>query len=147
MNRIIVLAAACLLAPLASAQLYKYVDKDGKTVYTDQPPPDAIAKPVYGGANAAPAPAPKTFVDRDKELQKGRDKVRDEAKKADDKANLAARREEDCKIATSNARMYEEGGRMMKTNEQGERVFLSDEELEAAKAKSRREVEEACKKS
>jgi len=147
MKKIIVLAAACLLAPLASAQLYKYVDKDGKTVYTDQPPPDAVAKPITGGANAAPPPPPKSFVERDKELQKGRDKVKDEAKKSDEKARLAAEREENCKVATANAKMYEDGGRIMKTNEQGERVYLSDEELEASKAKARRDVEEACKKS
>jgi len=146
MKRIIVLAIAIAFAPLAGADLYKYVDKDGKTVYTDQPPPDAVAKPIAGGANAAPPP-PKTFVERDKELQKGRDKAKDEAKKADEKSRLAAQREEDCKIATANAKMYEDGGRIMKTNDQGERVYLSDEELEAAKAKSRRDLEEACKKS
>ncbi len=146
MKRIIVLAAACLIAPLASAQLYKYVDKDGKTVYTDQPPPDAAAKPM-GNIPTGPAPGAKSFVERDKELQKGRDKAKDEAKKADEKSRLAAQREENCKQATANARMYEEGGRFMKTNEQGERVFMGDGEIEAAKVKSRRDVEEACKKS
>lgn len=146
MKRIIVLAVALALAPLASAQLYKYVDKDGKTVYTDQPPPEAEAKRV-GNVSSAPVGAGKSYVERDKELQKGRDKVKEDSKKADEKSRVAADREDACRQATAQARMYDEGGRFMKTNEQGEKVYLSDEEIEAAKQKSHRDVEEACKKS
>ncbi|HXF77832.1 MAG TPA: DUF4124 domain-containing protein [Usitatibacter sp.] len=145
MKRIIVLAIALCLAPLASAQLYKYVDKDGKTVYTDQPPPDAEAKRV-GNTSSVPAAAGKSYVERDKELQKGRDKAKEEAKKADEKSRVAADRDDACRQATAQARMYDEGGRFMKTNEQGEKVYLSDDEIEAAKQKSHREADEACKK-
>jgi len=146
MKRIIVLAVVCVLAPLASAQLYKYVDKNGKTVYTDQPPPDSEAKPM-GNLPSTPAGAGKTYVERDKELQKGRDKAKDEAKKADEKAKDRADRDEACRQATAAANQYEVGGRFMRINEQGERVYMTDEEIEAAKVKSRRDVEEACKKS
>ena len=52
MKRIVLLVLACAVAPLATAQMYKYVDKDGKTVYTDQPPPDADAKAVKGAGAA-----------------------------------------------------------------------------------------------
>jgi hypothetical protein len=143
MKRIIVLAIACALAPLASAQLYKYVDKNGKTVYTDQPPPDAEAKPM---ANVPPPAAPsKSYVERDKELQKGRDKVKDDAKKADEKSKYEAAKAERCRQATEAARIYEQGGRLQKRNAAGESEFMSDEEIEAARQKSRREVEEACK--
>ena len=31
MKRLLIIVIACLVAPIASAQLYKYVDKDGKT--------------------------------------------------------------------------------------------------------------------
>ncbi len=143
MKRIIVLAIACALAPLASAQLYKYVDKNGKTVYTDQPPPDAEAKPM---ANVPPPAAPsKSYVERDKELQKGRDKAKDDAKKADEKSKYEAAKAERCRQATEAARIYEQGGRLQKRNTAGESEFMSDDEIEAARQKSRREVEEACK--
>ena len=143
MKRIIVLAIACALAPLASAQLYKYVDKNGKTVYTDQPPPDAEATPM---ANVPPPAAPsKSYVERDKELQKGRDKVKDDAKKADEKSRYEAAKAERCRQATEAARIYEQGGRLQKRNAAGESEFMSDDEIEAARQKSRREVEEACK--
>lgn len=144
MKRLILLVLACAIAPLATAQLYKYVDKDGKTVYTDQPPPDADAKSMKGVASSPPA---KSYVEKDKELQKGRDKVSEDAKKADEKARQLAEREAQCRAATENAKMYEEGGRLMKPNDKGEREYLTDEEIEAARTKSRKEMEEACKKS
>jgi len=143
MKRIIVLAIACALAPLASAQLYKYVDKNGKTVYTDQPPPEAEAKPM---ANVPPPAAPsKSYVERDKELQKGRDKAKDDAKKADEKSRYEAAKAERCRQATEAARIYEQGGRLQKRNAAGESEFMSDDEIEAARQKSRREADEACK--
>ena len=145
MKKIIVLAVMCALAPLASAQLYKYVDKNGKTVYTDQPPPDAEAKPM-GNIPSAPAGAGKTYVERDKELQKSRDKAKDEAKKADEKSRANAEREEACRQATAQANMYDAGGRFMTINAQGEKVYMTDEEIEAAKQKSHRDVDELCKK-
>jgi hypothetical protein len=145
MKRIALLVLACAIVPLASAQLYKYIDKDGKTVYTDQPPPDAEAKAMTHGSSSATTP--KSYVERDKELQKGRDKVKEDAKKSDDKAKQVAERDAACRSATENAKMYEEGGRLMKPNAQGEREYLSDEEIEAARVKSRQEMEEACKKS
>ena len=145
MMRILVLALACAVAPLAVADLYKYVDKDGKTVYTDQPPPDADAKTVKGGVSASPPP--KSYVEKDKELQKGRDKAKEDAKKAEDKARQSAERDDACRAATENNRMFEEGGRIMKPNAQGEREYLTDEEIEAARLKSRQDMEQACKKS
>ncbi|HST01729.1 MAG TPA: DUF4124 domain-containing protein [Usitatibacter sp.] len=145
MKRIIVLAVVCALAPLASAQLYKYVDKNGKTVYTDQPPPDAEAKPM-GNIPSAAGSAGKTYVERDKELQKGRDKAKDEAKKADEKSKAGAEREESCRQATAQANMYDAGGRFMTTNAQGEKVYMTDEEIEAAKQRAHRDVDEVCKK-
>lgn len=45
---------AALAASLASAQVYKYIDKDGKVQYTDRPPDDAkktevrVDKPAEG---------------------------------------------------------------------------------------------------
>jgi hypothetical protein len=44
--RIAALAAGTLLLanPAANAQMYKWIDKDGKVQYSDQPPPDSASK-------------------------------------------------------------------------------------------------------
>ena len=59
------LIAVCLglmLAPLASADVYKSVDANGRTVYTDRPATDAkkVATPKGGNVakSAAPSSAP-----------------------------------------------------------------------------------------
>lgn len=151
MKRFIILACALAIAPFASAQLYKYVDKDGKTVYSDQPPANVDSKQlnVRSGTAAAtttPSDGPKTYVDRDKDLQKGRDERRESAKKAEDAAKLAQQKEEACIQARGAYQQYVDGGRIHKYNEKGERVYLGDEEMEAEKVRSKREMDEACKK-
>jgi hypothetical protein len=150
MKRFIILACALAIAPFASAQLYKYVDKDGKTVYSDQPPANVDSKQLNvksGTASAAPsAEAPKSYVDRDKELQKGRDEAREKAKKADEAVKQAQAKDTYCAQAKNAYQAYADGGRLSKYNEKGERVFLGDDELEAERARSKRDMDEACKK-
>ena len=114
MKRIVIVACALALAPLASAQLYKYVDKDGKTVYTDQPPADADPKAMRVPSSAvgnAPAPA-KTAVQQDKELQKARDKAKEGEKKAEETLARARAEEERCRSAKTAYEHYAQGGRI-----------------------------------
>lgn len=142
MKRILVLAALLAAAPLAGAELYKYVDKDGKTVYTDQPPPNAESRQMH--VLPGPAPAGKSYLDRDKELEKGRQEAREKDKKADKKADEAKAAAERCATARTNYRTYADGGRIAKYNEKGEREFLGDDEIEAGRARFKREMDEAC---
>ena len=143
MKRLAILALACAVVPLASAELYKYVDKDGKTVYSDQPPINADSKQLHvapGGGTSA-----KSYVARDKELEKERTKAKDKEKKAEDAATNEKLAEQRCEQAKSNYQTYAEGGRLFKTNKEGEREFLSDEEIEQQRTKSKQEMDEACK--
>ncbi len=147
MNRIVAVVLALTLIPSAGAQLYKWVDKDGKTHYSDQPPPGQESKQlnVQSGAATAAAP-PKSFLARDKELDKGRQESREAAKKADDAARLAQERDENCSRARSAYATYADGGRIHKYNDKGERVYLDDQEIEVERERAKREMDEACKK-
>ena len=150
MKRFLILALAVALAPLASAQLYKYVDQNGKTVYTDQPPPSADPKALRipsSAVGSTPPAASKSAVQQDKDLQKGRDKLKDDQKKSDEKAQRAAAEQERCDSAKVAYEHYAAGGRIAKLNAQGERVFLGDDEIDAEREKARRQMDEACKKS
>ena len=44
-----------LLAPLAQAQVYRWVDANGKTVFSDRPPPGAKAERLTLRGGSAPA--------------------------------------------------------------------------------------------
>ena len=146
MKRLIVLALACAVVPLASAELYKYVDKNGKTVYSDTPPPGVDAKPLHvspssGGGGGAPKPA----VTLDKELEKGRELAKDREKKADVEEKNAKIAEQRCQQARENLQAYTDGGRLFKYDAKGERQFLTDEEIEAARVAAQKDVDESCK--
>jgi len=145
MIRIALAAAALLIAPLAGAQLYKYVDKDGKTVYTDQPPAATESKQLRVAPPAAPSSGPKSNLERDKELQKSRDSEKDKGKKAEEAAKAAEQKAANCQVAKNAHQHYQDGGRIYKYNAAGEREFMSDAEIDAARAKSKRDMDEACK--
>jgi Domain of unknown function (DUF4124) len=145
MKRLVVAALALAVVPLASADLYKYIDKNGKTVYSDTPPTDVDAKRLSGPPPAATA-AGKTYVERDKEAQKGQEKAAEEAKKAAEKDKAAQQKKERCEQAKGNLQIYIDGGRILKNNDKGEREYMSDEEIEAERAKMQKIVDEACGK-
>jgi hypothetical protein len=145
MTRTLILALALVFgAAAATAQLYKYTDpKTGKTVYTDQPPvgQDTKTMNIKGGGG----PSSQSAVAQDKALDKGRKKVAEDAKKAGEDKERAAKAEAHCAAAKQNVQIYADGGRIQKLNAQGERELMTDEEIEAKRVSSRREMEEACK--
>ncbi len=145
MKRLIVIALGLALAPLAGAQLYKYIDKDGKTVYTDQPPASAKSESIRVQPASPPSAAPKTSLERDKELQKARDAQKEKGKKADESAKAAQDKEANCNTAKVAYQHYQDGGKIIKYNAQGERELMSDDEIAAGLVKSKREMDEACK--
>ena len=153
MTRILITAMLLALAvPAAAQQLYKWVDKEGKTHYSDTPPPNQDSKAigtntgVSASSAAAPAPA-KTAVARDKELEKGRQDSRDSAKKSDESAKLAAAKDEQCQRLRQAYQQLVDGGRIHKYNDKGERVLLDDAELDREREKTRADMEDACKKT
>ena len=148
MKRLVILAVALALAPAAFAQLYKYTDKDGKTVYTDQPPSNVDSKAIKAPPAPPPvaAPAPAKTAEKGKEPEKGKD-GKDAAKKAEDEARRKADNAERCANAKENLRVAESGRRQTRLNAQNEAEYLTDQEIEANKAARRADVERACKES
>ncbi len=147
MKRFMIVALALALAPLASAELYKYIDSNGKTVYTDQPPAAVDSKQVKVQESSPTGTPQKSALDREKELQKSRDKSRDEAKKSEVTAKNAQIAAERCNQATGRYNALAQGGRISRFNQQGEREMMGDDEIAAETQKAKTEMEEACKKT
>ena len=122
------LALGALLVGPAAATTYKWVDANGRTVYSDQPPPGNVKTEVVGAAATASNPdAVKDLANREADFKKRQMDRAEDAKKAE-KA-----RAENQKLAgfCEQARAQVAGLRsvdlvMFRLNEKGERVQLDD---------------------
>jgi Domain of unknown function (DUF4124) len=139
---------------LAQAQMYKWVDANGQTQYSDRPPPDGVKADKItktGAAAAAPAPAPKggpptTAASRELEFRKRQLAQEEKLKDAQQKEKDDAAKQENCDIARARLKSLEDGGRILKYDKAGEREYLSSEEIDKEKGPARARVDEACKK-
>lgn len=139
------LALAVLLctAPLLAAAEWQWLDKDGRRVFSDQsPPPDVPANRILkqpgqrGSAAAtttaadaaAPASAPAAGKDKNLEAKKKEADVAAAAQKRTQEEQAAQARADNCARAKSGKATYDSGVRVVRTNDKGEREYLSDEE-------------------
>jgi hypothetical protein len=139
--RITLLALACLAAPLAHSQ-WVWLEKDGRKVFSDQPPPPGIpadkvlkrpgsrpAEPESGAGPAAATAAPVPKVSgRDKELEQKKTAAaaaEADKKKAGDEEN-ARLKAENCTRAKSAKATIDSGVRLSITNDKGEREIMDD---------------------
>ena len=204
MNRLIVAACCALvLVPAAqAAEVYKWKDASGKTVYSDTPPmthtpyttlsgkklltpqppksagataeavvdssvpPADAAKTGTGDAakagtdadkgtadagKAGAAPAGKAAADPAAE-KKAKDAAAKEAaakeaaKKQQEERQAAEKKakEQACKNARSRLAQFQQGGRIYRLNEKGEREYFGDKEISVELEQAKADVEENC---
>ena len=146
------IAIAILLATATvAAQVYKWVDKEGKVQYTDTPPPASATKAEAKKLDAAPVAAPavgtptKSLADRAKDFDKRKTDDAEKQKKAEfDKKNaeIAAA---NCTAAKTNLKTFESGRPLVRSTETGDREVMSDEARQADLVKARKAIDEFCK--
>lgn len=131
----------------AGATMYKWVDKNGRIVYSDQPPPadvkSEIVKPPPPPVNPNAA---KEFADKELEL-KLRDKKRAEEAQAADKTRVETeRRREICVQARGQLQALQLANQnYYRYTENGERIILDDTARRAAVDQQQQVVRENCK--
>jgi hypothetical protein len=154
------------LSQPAEAQ-WKWKDKSGRVQYSDLPPPpnvsdsEILQRPSGAAARKAPAFAPNSAQAAaaamaasaasapdggapkgiDSELEAKRRKAADEeaAKRRAEEEKQRAARAENCQRAKANLRALDDGMRMARVNEKGEREIL-DDKARAEEAKRTRDV-------
>ena len=150
MRQIAVFIALALLATAASAQIYKWVDQDGKVQYSSTPPPPGAKqeKTLTTPRPSSPAPAAasksKSGADleaefRKRQLDQSETRGKQEREAADEK-----QRQAQCASARSNLTQLESGVRISKFDAAGERTYLEDEDRPAAIAEARKAVDSWC---
>lgn len=133
-----VLAGSALSLPAAAQWIWK--DAQGRFNSSDRPPPPdvperaiiqrGVLKPAPVAASAASGAASepgKPAVDKELEARRKQNEQPAEPKRQTDDERLAIARAENCERARSYMRTLESGARIARTNEKGEREFLTDD--------------------
>jgi len=131
MKRLLLFAALLAWSGMASAVVYKWIDAQGKLQYGDRPPDGVHAEVVEllvahnASARSAPtstqaAPAAKTAAPTVKDIN-------DKNAVAQD---VAQTRDKQCTEAQDRYKKMIEGRRLYKAGPNGERQFLSSEEID-----------------
>ena len=167
MKKAILITCLLLIPAFAGAEIYKWKDKDGKTRYSDTPPPSNVQQESLYGKKI---PKPKTAAPlsqvpgdinasvklqndkgvADKPLSKEeaaakRAKDAENQKKEDEaKAAEVKRKADNCKAAQANSKTFSDGGRILRTNEAGEREYLSDQDIDKGRIEAQKEVDKNC---
>ena len=161
MKRILLTLLALAFSGVASAQLYKWVDKNGRTQYGDTPPADAAKvtrlKPPPPGSAPTPAPsadAKKDAAGKDKggkaltpeqAFQKRQQERADADQKAAKERAEADQKRAGCEQAQASLRQLQSGQRLSTVNAQGERVFIDDDARARQIEQAQKSVADWCK--
>ena len=140
------LAAFVALTP-AQAQVYKWVDANGRTQYGEKPPEGVRATEVKTQGNAPTAPPESAETWKQKELEFQRRRVEREKRErqeeaANSKSSPAARRE--CNSARRDLEVLEAEIPVYTRNDKGERVYIPDSDRPAKLKEARQRVRDAC---
>jgi len=154
MRRGLVLSLVVAVAWSAGAQVYRWVDKDGKVHYSDtKPPVDAKAKtemtivttPTPPDADAAAAAASDEQTKHLEEVGAAPDTTAmDQRKAAADAAAAKADHDRQCTDAVARLSKLENSRRVVSKDANGNDVYESGEDLVAKREQAKAEVAKLC---
>ena len=142
-------AAAVLAAGPASADVYKFKDDKGNVLYTDKPstlPAERLniqsQKTDVVAAQARAQDEMKRLQDADKASQKAASQSQDQQQANQQSATQKA---EACTKARQRYDSYMNSQRLYEAQADGQRRYLSDAELDAARASAKASMDVMCK--
>jgi hypothetical protein len=135
--------ALALTIPAVAGEIYRSVDENGVTVYTDRPP--------YPGAQPISIhsrPTDLAAVAEEQARLLGEDDPNlvppPPAERARDPQAEAAQRAEQCRLARERAQTYATSQRLYEPLPDGGRRYLTDEELDRARDEAQQAVARFC---
>lgn len=142
--RICLILTGVFLSLSINAEMYKWIDEDGNTHYTQSPPVDnGSVEVIKPPGNVDTKSAIKT-LDKQKqtadELREGRITAKEDKQKAEEEV-LA--KQNKCEQAKKRLASYQRP-RVQVSNEDGSRSFLSEEKRQAEIKKSQGYVDKTC---
>lgn len=162
MMRLLVLGSMLFYTAVASAQLYRWVDGDGRVHYTNTPPPAGVKSRTLAAPARAPvspatngdsvpdaaakdaAKGPLTPAEQEQAFRKRQMEAQKAAEKAEAERKESVAKSENCERAREHLRTLESGQRVSRTNAQGEREYIDDAARARETESARRAVSDWC---
>jgi hypothetical protein len=147
----LVLASALVVTPAVAQQaaVYKWTDDQGVPHYSDQPPADAASETLPIRYRRTDKTAVQSRL-KTAETRQSAEDLREEQEDAGEET-AATQREKDlaeraatCKQARERVTNYNQAQKLYKPGPNGDRIYLTDEELDAERAAAQRVMEEWC---
>jgi len=147
MKRIAVTVALLLAAVTASAEIYQWKDKNGKTIISDKPPAGIVVeqKQISSDSATNSTAAPKTTADRELEFRKRQKESQESAEKTQKEQAAASEKQENCTKTRQYLKTLESGERVSLRDDKGERYFMDDAQREQETAKAKQALQTNCK--
>jgi len=137
-----------LCAGHASA-ICKWKDADGRTQYSDAPPPGGrcegnikVQPPISSGT--APA-VPQSYQEKDMEFRKRRVEKQEAEKKVEQEKADAETKRKNCESAQNRVAGLARGGRIARYDANGQIYYLGDDDVARELADARKQAEQMCK--
>jgi Domain of unknown function (DUF4124) len=146
MKRLMLFAALIVWSGMASAVVYKWVDAQGKLQYGDRPPDGVHAEVVEGlgshtsTSSARPASSSASTATTTPAGNSAKDQ---DIKKTVDQ-DVAATRDKQCADAQAAYKKLIEGRRIYKTGENGERQYLTSDQIDSERINAKRDIDATC---
>jgi hypothetical protein len=153
-----IIGSAWLVSAPAGAQTYKWTDADGRVHYSDQPPPanakkqGTVKPPSAPTTSATPstsekgetAAKPKTYVEQEADFKKRQVETAEREAEEKKKADEAAEKKQNCEQARLALKNLQLGGRISRTNAQGEREYMNDAQMTQEIERGKQAVNSWC---
>ena len=147
MRAIAVIPLALVAANLCASEVYRSVAPDGTVIYSDRPS-GPNAEPIFVAAQRpSRSPIPSTPAGSSPsaaEAAAEEPAEYDDAEASRVERELAEQRERNCAIARARQQNYNAANRLYRQLPNGERQYLSDAEIDEARAQAAADVEAWC---
>jgi hypothetical protein len=131
--------------------VFVWTDKDGTPHYQDRPPendPTAAREMSLRykltDSEAIAATDKQASEQRASASQREQEQAKEAATTQAEKDKLLSEREKGCATAKERLEKYDTAHRLYRPGPDGERIYLTDEEIDSARAEARRTVDEWC---
>jgi Domain of unknown function (DUF4124) len=148
-RRLIALTVLLTVSAAASAEVWRWVDSQGRVHYSDVPIEGATrVEGVNSRTTNREVVAQRTANESEQRAQLATRETQQRTEQATSEAvqqDVGRAREEQCKKAQEQYKTAVESQRLYRVGKDGERVYLTDAELTEARVNSRKAVDELCK--